>query len=136
MSELSKPIEMTQSNRVYETVIVTGDFNFKNLTWDQGMIQIDQIQIGDYVVKLQQEVNYIYNLADNYDMNWKNLKFQLFRFGYNERLREDTLIFSPNYKSFVERTEVVKYLGILVDDPLSYKQQKQKVLAMTRAKIG
>ena len=33
---------MTQSNRVYETVIVTGDFNFQNLTWDQGMIQIDQ----------------------------------------------------------------------------------------------
>ena len=42
LSELRKLIEMTQSNRVYETVIVTGDLNFKNLTWDQGMIQIDQ----------------------------------------------------------------------------------------------
>ena len=42
LSELRKLIEMTQSNRVYETVIVTGDFNFQNLTWDQRMIQIDQ----------------------------------------------------------------------------------------------
>ena len=42
LSELRKLIEMTQSNRVYETVIVTGDFDFQNLTWDQRMIQIDQ----------------------------------------------------------------------------------------------
>ena len=69
-------------------------------------------------------------------MNWKYLKFQLFRFGYNERPKEDTLIFSPNYENVVERKEVVKYLGILFDDSLSYKQQKQKLLAMTRAKIG
>ena len=55
-------------------------------------------------------------------MNWKYFKFQLFRFGYNERPKEDTLIFSPNYENVVERKEVVKYLGILFDDSLSYKQ--------------
>ena len=81
-----------------------------------------EVNNDDDVVKLQQEVNYIYNWADNYNMNWKYLKFQLFRFGYNERPKEDTLIFSPNYENVVERKDVVKYLGILFDDSLSYQQ--------------
>ena len=32
---------MAQSDGKYQTLVITGDFNMKDLKWDQGIIQID-----------------------------------------------------------------------------------------------
>ena len=69
-------------------------------------------------------------------MRWNDLKFQILRIGKNEVLKDNTLIFSPNYQEIIERKEVIKDLGILVDHDLNYKAQFDAALAKTRQKYS
>ena len=97
---------------------------------------LGKIATEEDVFKLQNEVNSIYSWATLNNMSWNHLKFQLLRFGANHSLKDDTLLFSPEYQQVIDRKETVKDLGILVDDMLLYKSQKQKALSKTMAKIG
>ena len=66
--------------------------------------------------------------ADNNNMAWNKLKFQLLRLGISEDIKNNTLLFGPGFDSIIERKNVIKDLGVLVDDKLSYSQQIQKSL--------
>ena len=54
-------------------------------------------------------------------MAWNKLKFQLLRLGKSEDIKNNTLLFGPGFDSIIEN--VIKDLGVLVDDELSYSQQ-------------
>ena len=69
-------------------------------------------------------------------MRWNHLKFQVLRLGQNNDLKEDTLLFSPDYTDVIERKEAIKDLGIYIDQNLDFKVQRQKALAKTWQKLG
>ena len=62
----------------------------------------------------------IYNWATQNNMVWNHLKFQLLRFRKKVNIKTDTVLFTPNFNQVVERKEVVKDLGILIDEFLEY----------------
>ena len=51
-------------------------------------------------------------------------------------MKENTLIFSPKYQEIIERKEVIKDLGILVDQDINYKAQYDAALSKTRQKYS
>ena len=61
-------------------------------------------------------------------MRWNQDKFQLLRIGKNVNIKEETFYFSPNMNSIIEEKEVVKDLGVLVDNKLTYKAHRQKAI--------
>ena len=67
-------------------------------------------------------------------MRWNELKFQLLRIGPNINLKENTLIFSPEYSDIVENKDVIKDLGIMIDEDISYIYQLNKAVNKTRQK--
>ena len=69
-------------------------------------------------------------------MLWNNLKLQLVRFGPNNDMKEDPLIFGQDYNTFLTRNDVVKDLGINIDQDLNYKSQRQKAIAKANQKAG
>ena len=88
------------------------------------------------VIKLQEDLSTIYSWASRNNMKWNDLKFQILRLGRNEELKENTIIFSPNYQEVIDRKEVIKDLGILVDQDLSYKAQYDTALSKTKQKYS
>ena len=86
------------------------------------------------VANLQEELVHIYGWASRNHMRWNDLKFQVLRLGSNMELKQDTIIFSPDYGEIVEAKEVIKDLGILVDDKLSYTDQLFSAVAKAKQK--
>ena len=78
---------------------------------------------NDDIENYQSNLNTIYDWANENDMVWNTVKFQLLRMGPNKDMIENTYIFSPNYGEVIPESDHVKDLGILVDSNLSYKVQ-------------
>ena len=69
-------------------------------------------------------------------MAWNKLKFQLLRLGKSEYIKENTILCGQEFYSIIERKQVIKDLGVLVDDKITYSSHIKKSLAKTRRKIG
>ena len=63
-------------------------------------------------------------------------KFQVLRLGKNEDLKDETYLFSPDYKEVIERKEAVKDLGVMVDQNLDFRVQRRKALSKAWRKLG
>ena len=90
----------------------------------------------DDVLKLQNDLASIYNWANQNNMKWNELKFQILRIGRNESLKNDTVIFSPDYQEIVDRKDVIKDLGILIDQELNYYDQFNAAISKTKQKYS
>ena len=97
---------------------------------------ICDISSTEDVFESQKSLDIVYKWALDNNMRWNENKFQVLRLGRNEVLKEDTLLFSPDYGEIIERKESVKDLGIIVDQDLSFKQQRQRALSKCWRKIG
>ena len=86
------------------------------------------------MAQLQEDLSHIYGWATRNHMRWNDLKFQVLRLGSNMDLKFDTCIFSPGYEEIVEAKEVIKDLGVLVDDKLSYTDQLNSAVAKAKQK--
>ena len=69
-------------------------------------------------------------------MLWKKLKFQLLRIGKNNKIKEDTVLFTHEYTIVIDRITTVKDLGIQVDDNMRYTRHITKAVTKTRQKAG
>ena len=69
-------------------------------------------------------------------MKWNSLKFQMLRLGKNQELKDSTYFFTPEYSDIIEHKEVIKDLGVMVDDKLSYNDQTMKAINKARQKLG
>ena len=69
-------------------------------------------------------------------MAWNNTKFQVLRLGRNRDIKENTSYFSPNFTNLVEEVEVVRDLGIQIDNRLTYDSHRSATLKKVWKKIG
>ena len=84
------------------------------------------VQNEEDVSNLQGQLDSIYEWADQNNMCWNDLKFQLLRIGKNENLKLDTVLFSPGMREIIERKDCIKDLGVLVDENLKYSEHIKK----------
>ena len=95
-----------------------------------------KINTEEDVAKLQEDLVAIYSWASNNHMRWNDLKFQVLRLGPKEDIKENTIIFSPDYGEVVEAKPVIKDLGILVDDEVRYEDQLYRAVSKAKQKAG
>ena len=60
----------------------------------------------------------------------------MLRLGPKEDIKENTIIFSPDYGEVVEAKPVIKDLGILVDDEVRYEDQLYRAVSKAKQKAG
>ena len=73
----------------------------------------------------------MYEWASVNNMRWNDSKFQVLRLGKSETLKEEIHLFFHDYTEVIERIEAVKDLGVMVEQGLDFKIQRQKSLTMT-----
>ena len=69
-------------------------------------------------------------------MAWNNTKLQVLRLGKNSEIKENTSYFSPNFANLVEEVDVVRDLGIQIDNNISYNNHRSATLKKVVKKIG
>ena len=61
-------------------------------------------------------------------MQWNEVKFNLLRLAPNKEvnrvIKNNTLLFTPEYENVISETDKVKDLGIFFDNELSFKFQR------------
>ena len=88
------------------------------------------------VEESQRSLEAVYRWAAQNNMQWNDGKFQVLRLGKNEDLKDETYLFSPDYKEVIERKEAVKDLGVMVDQNLDFGVQRRKALSKAWRKLG
>ena len=89
---------------------------------------LKEINSIEDVEHLQDDLDVIYRWADDNHMRWNAQKFQMLRFGPGE-VRFNTNIFAPHMEDVIESKEVVRDLGILIDDSMCYTSHIKKVIS-------
>jgi ribonuclease P/MRP protein subunit RPP40 len=85
---------------------------------------------------LQDDLENLYQWQQANNMEWNGGKFQALRMGYNQTLREEALLFTPNHDDPIEEFEVVKDLGVLMDRLGTFGPQRSKANAKAKQKAG
>ena len=89
---------------------------------------IVNINSEEDVFYAQEAMENVYKWAEENNMSWNNTKFQVLRLGKNSEIKENTSYFSPNFSNLVEEVEVVRDLGIHIDNDLSYDSHRSITL--------
>ena len=87
------------------------------------------------IIRNQEIMDRLYPWAEENNMSWHDLKFQVIRVG-NSDLIDDTELFTPDYSELISKKEFVKDLGVLVDRKLTYSDQIHKAVTKTTQKAG
>ena len=88
------------------------------------------------VEDLQEELDILYEWAEENNMKFNGKKFQVVRYGKDENLKDETLYFTENTENIVERYETVRDLGVMMSDDATFKDQIEKVAKKVRQKTG
>ena len=56
-------------------------------------VKLGKVKKDEDVEIFQEKLNMVYKWAEDNNMLWNKLKFQLLRIGRNERLKDDTVLF-------------------------------------------
>ena len=65
-------------------------------------------------------------------MTFNSTKFQLVRFGKDQEIKNNTILFSDEMKEVISPKETVRDLGIMIDSNASFNTQRK--LAVIKAK--
>ena len=88
------------------------------------------------VEQLQEDLDTLFSWAKQNNMQFNGKKFQLLRYGKNEDVKNNTMYFTEDTSDLVERTEVVRDLGVMLSDDAKFKNHIDKVVAKSRQKSG
>ena len=91
----------------------------KILKYVDNLKLIIDINSENDVYLAQEKMTDVFEWADNNNMKWNHTKFQVLRLGRNKDIKENTTYFSPEFENIVEECEVVRDLGIQIDNELS-----------------
>ena len=91
---------------------------------------------SDDVATFHEKLNQIYNWATENNMRWNDMKFGLMRFGKDQCIKEDTILFTPGFENVIDYKEIIKDLGIKIDPELSYETQIKNAVAKAQRKSG
>jgi ribonuclease P/MRP protein subunit RPP40 len=78
----------------------------------------------DDIEALQDDLETLYKWQASNNMEWNSTKFQSLRMGYNHTLRNESLLFTPEFADPIPELEVVKDLGVYMarDGTFSYQR--------------
>ena len=81
------------------------------------------------VEDLQMALESLYTWQEDNNMNYNGGKFQILRVGKDQEFKDGTSLFTPKWEEVISPAEVVKDLGVLIDDKLSFTNQHQATIA-------
>ena len=67
------------------------------------------------VAAFQEKLNQIYNWANENNMRWNDMKFGLMRFGKDQNIKDDSILFTPGFENVIDSKDIIKDLGIKID---------------------
>ena len=102
---------------------------------DDSKVISETINVDD-VDRNQRTLNTIYEWAITNNMRWNQTKFQQLRLGNNNEIKNCTNYLAPDGVKEIERKNVVKDLGVMVDESLTYKVHRQKAAKKVVQKLG
>ena len=88
------------------------------------------------IKSLQRDLEVLYQWQRSNNMEWNSTKFQALRMGADSRLRESSLLFTPDFAEPIEETQGAKDLGVIMDSAGSFRAQRAKAASKTRQKAG
>ena len=78
----------------------------------------------------------IYQWSNENNMIFNGTKFEVLKYGKNENLKDDFNYLTPNAEYVIERKEVVRDLGIMMNDKATFDDHISKVCAKVTQKAG
>ena len=96
----------------------------------------DKISNESDVEKLQTNLNKIYEWETNNNMKFNGGKFQVVRYGRNQKLKEDTMYFTGGMEDVIEEVENVSDLGVILTNDARFDAQVEKVCQKATQKSG
>ena len=88
------------------------------------------------VEEFQEDLETIYQWSNANNMVFNGTKFEVLKYGKDENLKDDFNYLTPNSEELIERKEVVKDLGILMNDKATFDDHINKVCAKVTQKAG
>ena len=88
------------------------------------------------VEALQEDLEKLYSWAKENNMAFNGTKFEVLRYGNNEEIKEDTNYLTPNWDGFIDVKNVLRDLGIMMNDKATFEENIDKVCAQVNQKAG
>ena len=94
-----------------------------------------EIQQETDVEKLQKDLDKVFHWAEDNNMRFNSDKFELLRYGNNQEIKDDTIYFSADNDP-IEEKEVLRDLGIMMNNDATFKNHIDKVCKTVKQKSG
>jgi hypothetical protein len=85
---------------------------------------------------LQEDLETLYTWAIDNNMAFNGSKFEVLRFGKNQELKDNTNYLTPEAEDLIEVKDVLRDLGIMVNDKANFEDHIDKVCAQVNQKAG
>ena len=95
-------------------------------------IFVDDTKIKDIikeekdVEKLQANLDKLFDWQEANNMKFNGAKFQLLRYGPDEKIKNNTLYFTDNYEHIIERFSSLRDLGVILSEDGKFDSHIEK----------
>ena len=86
--------------------------------------------------ELQKDLESLYDWARENNMSFNTSKFEVLRFGRNLDIKNNTNYLTPEAEELIEVKEVLRDLGVIVNDKATFDDHVDKVCAKVNQKAG
>ena len=86
--------------------------------------------------KFQEDLEKLYNWAETNNMAFNGTKFELLRYGFNEELKTLSNYLTPNAENIIEIKDVLRDLGVIMNDKATFADHIDKVCSQVTQKAG
>ena len=86
--------------------------------------------------ELQKDLESLYDWAREHNMSFNTSKFEVLRFGRNLDIKNNTNYLTPEAEELIEVKEVLRDLGVIVNDKATFDDHVDKVCAKVNQKAG
>jgi hypothetical protein len=97
---------------------------------------VKEVTSMEDIKAFQVDLEALYDWQVSNNMEWNGDKFQSLRMGYNHTLRNESLLFTPNFSDPIPEMEVVKDLGVYMERDGTFGHQRSKANAKAHQKAG
>ena len=94
-----------------------------------------KVQNETDVEALQSDLNKVFEWANKNNMEFNSKKFELIRYGKNQDIKDGTIYFSAD-DNIIEEKEVLRDLGILMNNEATFDDHIMKVCKTVKQKAG
>ena len=96
----------------------------------------DKIKNEEDVLKLQANLDKLFEWEEKNNMKFNGAKFQVLRYGPDEDIKNNTEYFTGNMEDIIEQFSSLRDLGVIMSDSGNFQEHIEKVCTKVRQKIG